>query len=432
MIAVVAAAPPRATLPAVGSVPNGPSQLLMTRLLLLPLLGLALARRGSTLLSPQLYAEDGSDAYAAGYNHGLASLTQPIAGYWQAPNRLLGLLAAQLPLGSAAALLASAGVACALLPVVILLWARRARALVPDAWLRVGIAVAYISIQPPELRFSATNAQWHLVIAGLMVLLLPKSSSRVCRAAELALLAVIATSGPLGVALLPAAAAQAWHRRDRHACALLGILLAGSLVEGAVFVAGSLGAGDPRQSGDLGASAALLPSLLASRVFLAFAGGPAPVPGGNAGAVIVCAGSILIVGAALWRGPALLRWSLVIGAVTLAAGLTHPYHRFPEVHTAWFGMRYQGAYQRYFFIPDLAFVGALVWLASRARRRLRGFACATVILSSLALASSGWSDRVPPPVNLAAEQVRLDTAPRGAVLVIPITPTGWEMRLTRH
>ncbi|MFN2451670.1 MAG: hypothetical protein ABR541_04890 [Candidatus Dormibacteria bacterium] len=407
------------------------SDLAIARLALPFVAALAISRRPTTLLSPQFYAEDGADTYASAYNRGLDSLTQPIAGYWQALNRLLGLLASQLPLTAAATFFAVVGIACALLPVAILLWSSRARTVVADARLRVGLAITYVCIQPPELRFSVTNAQWHLVVAALLVVLLPRASGRGGRATDLTVVALTATSGPLGLALVPPAAVEVWRRRDRRSLAVLALLVAGSAIEIGTYLTVTRRGVDARHSGDSGASLRALPELIASRVFVSFSGGPGVPLGGVAGIALVVVVGTFVVIAALWQGPRLLRWLLVVGGFALSIGLTHPYAALGGSHTAWYAMLHQDAYQRYFFLADLAWTGALVWLASRVRRQ-RALACTAVLLIGLWFSAGDWTDRVLPAPHLDGQQARLDAAVPGSAVVIPITPERWQMRLVRH
>jgi len=112
--------------------------------------------------------------------------------------------------------------------------------------------------------------------------------------------------------------------------------------------------------------------------------------------------------------------------------VTHPYDAFEESRSAWYAMLHQEGYQRYFFLADLAWMGTLLWLASRLRGRHRVPACVGIVLISVLMASRMWVDPTPAPTDLAAQQVRLDSAPSGSVVTIPITPDRWEMLLTRH
>ena len=87
---------------------------------------------------------------------------------------------------------------------------------------------------------------------------------------------------------------------------------------------------------------------------------------------------------------------------------------------------------RYWLIPTLAYVAALVWGAPRGRPGFIRVIAVSGLLLLLPGIAVGW--RHPPRVgpSLSRTAAALEGARAGTTLVIPISPDGWTMELTKR
>ncbi len=169
------------------------------------------ARKPSALLTPQLWAEDGSVFLLEQDQLGLAALATPYMGYLHTIPRLVAALAAHL-LDPAWWPAFYNGIAFAVWLAVIARTFSPRLALPHKPWLALAF---FLGPQTGEILFNVTNIQWIAAFVFVQQALIARPQTRTQRFGDLALLAVVGLTGPFVIALLPLIAWRWW--RDRHA-----------------------------------------------------------------------------------------------------------------------------------------------------------------------------------------------------------------------
>ncbi len=393
---------------------------------------LVVSRRPENLATPQFYAEDGGLFFQEAYNDGfLPTLVRPTAGYLNTMPRLMAGLALLVPLAQAPLAVALLALLVQMLPVFYLLSARAA-ALVPSSAGRLAAALIYVALPcSDEVYVCATNTQWHLNLAGALMLLLPPPGGRVARGAELALAAIFAFTGPGGLLLLPVALLELRRRRGmdggRHRAALAGILAAGALVQALLIVTSPRVAG-AAIPGVWTLAPGEVATLLSIHAFFE------PLLGGyrldrlyvSLGPVHHAFGLfalVLVAWAALSRRDRPLAVLGYLALATVSLSLLFPSNDLRHWLNPWFGSRY------YFYVSlFLAFAAARL-VAAQGRLRLLG---AAVALPMLALAvPSDFFLPTPEDTRYRDQLAQFETLPPGASLFIETLPDSWGMTLVR-
>ena len=133
---------------------------------------------------------------------------------------------------------------------------------------------------------------------------------------------------------------------------------------------------------------------------------------------------------ALWRGPAELRLFVVFSLLVFALCLTWPVVARRD-RLQWDLLLPPGDGNRYFFLPMLAFLASLFWMATdrKLSRKVR-LAGALLLLLPIGIFQD-WS--YPPFKDLRFQEyaTRFEQAPPGTTAVIPINPR-WTMQLTKQ
>ena len=163
------------------------------------------SRRPSLLTHAQFYAEDGTLWFAQAYNLGwLHSLLLPEAGYFNTMPRLAAGVALLVPLQRAPLVMAIVGLLIQALPVPLLLSSRlRNWAPLPT---RLLLAVIYVAMpNTREILIVATNTQWHLALAALLLAIASSPRTWLGRAFDIAVILAAAFSGPFCILLAPIA-----------------------------------------------------------------------------------------------------------------------------------------------------------------------------------------------------------------------------------
>lgn len=193
------------------------------------LAGLLFLRRPDALVSPQLWAEDGSVFLLGQDAHGLAAVLQPYMGYLHTLPRLTA-WAADLVLDVAWWPAFYNAVAFAVwLGVLARLFSPRLN-LPHRPWLAAGVLLA---VQTPEILLNLTNAQWAGALLLLQQTLIARPAGRGERAADLALVALFGLTGPFIIPLLPLFAWRWWRDRHRDNLAVLALAVFCSAIQGA-------------------------------------------------------------------------------------------------------------------------------------------------------------------------------------------------------
>lgn len=136
---------------------------------------------------------------------------------------------------------------------------------------------------------------------------------------------------------------------------------------------------------------------------------------------------------ALRYAPAELKLFVLFGFAVLALSLAHPIPSdLPQ--PMWELMSVPGHGNRYYFLPSIAFMAALVWIASSAPKAPRWIAWLLLLLLPLGIYRD-W--RYPKFVDLHFQEYasKFNAAPPGTKITIPLNPVNgahWTMELTKH
>jgi hypothetical protein len=391
--------------------------------------GLLLSRRPS-MLAPHFYAEDGQTFFADAHNLPvLQALFSPAAGYWLLFQRLVAFVFAPLGLSGAALAYVLVAVAIQVGPAVFFT-SSRFRHLVADDRARRLIAFLYILLSSDELTGRLTNSQWHLAVLALLVLLAAQPASRAAAVFDGAVLVLSGLTGPQALMLLPIAIVLHRSSLNRTRRWQIGVLAITATVQLGLIVAGLHSAS--RGHVPLGASAPLLPFIVANQLLGPLAGGYLPMSS-PVSAVAVAAGVTVLLAYAGLRGPVGLRCLIGFAVALAAAGLVLPYSvGVAQGLSAWQTMTYGPPwFGRYFSLLPIAVVLSAVWLVGRSHIRIGRAIVGPAVIAALLCINAATHWEFPPDVAqpLAAYEQRLDHASPGTVVVFPIAPYPWYIRL---
>ncbi len=371
-------------------------------------------RRPHTLLTPQLWAEDGSVFLNDQDEFGARALFTAYQGYLHALPRVIAGLAATLldPLWWPAFY---NGVAFVLWVVVLARFLSPRFALPGKPWL----ILAFLLVpHNGEIFFNVTNLQWltGFVLIQQAIIAAPRTTTQ--RVGDLATLAVVGLTGPFVIAFLPLFAWRWWRTRDRDNATVLVLTAVCAAVQASFIL----------RTPEVGATALNLSPLrfwegftvVTRRLLLwpifgrNFTDGLPPLPVGLAGLAFF--GPLL---AWVLRPHPLrmLRAQIVAaGALILAAGVYRTQSEFWPADNLDVG-------DRYFYITRVLFAWLLVWEFDAVPR----FVAGTARVLALAIALVHLDDYVTPaPKDYHwAEHVGAIRAGRPAA--IPILPETWTL-----
>lgn len=187
-------------------------------------------RQPSILTRPVFYGEDGTVFFKGALEHGAGSIFQPYNGLVYVFQRLVAVLAEPLPVSMQPAIYAAVAVAAAVLSCSIAL-SSRWRFPVPITARYVCVLALLCSPAVDEVFGTFSNAHWWLAVGLVLLGMLSDPLSRRLKLGELAFAALAALSGFAAVYAIPTLALRAFRNRSRHSLALLGVALAGALVQ---------------------------------------------------------------------------------------------------------------------------------------------------------------------------------------------------------
>lgn len=400
--------------------------------------GLVISRRPDSVTYPQFWAEDGKLWFAGAYDVGAEALFRPYAGYLQTLPRFIAAAAVGLDLGfiHAALLFNLIGIALQAAPAAFFM-SRRFELAVPRRWVRAVLGLVYLGIPSYELEVTITNAQWHLAILAVLVLIAHPSRRVGWRAFDISVLVLCGLTGPFCVLLLPVAVARlvTWPAWRRWYAAVSGVVLLTAVAQAWTFLHTIRTPGQV-----LGADLRTLILIISDRVILpgSFAEEAhtgvytAGMHHGLLLAALIVAGAAVVGGLALWRGNAALRLFVLFSAAIAAAGLLSPSVSSSRATTAWALLSVTNGATRYFIAAELAWVACVVWTVSRVPMRWLRWTIASVVAACFMVGLvSQW--RYPPYVDdhPAAYESQLRAAAPGTTLTIPLNPN-WAMVLVRR
>ncbi len=173
------------------------------------------ARAWKYIARPQLYAEDGFIWLADGYNKGLSSLVTPLNGFFHLPERIFGLVMAQLPLQFAPFLFNIA----ALVLFCVTVWylfSNRTKIL-EGTYQRLFVMLALCLIaNVEEFFFNFSNSIFLLGIIGVLLVIAKPSQRKGVRIAEAVLFALSCFTLPFAFFYLPILVFERWRFKAKN------------------------------------------------------------------------------------------------------------------------------------------------------------------------------------------------------------------------
>jgi hypothetical protein len=388
---------------------------------------LFVSRRPDAVLHAQFYAEDGRVWYQHAYEYGWRSLLIPDGGFLHSLSRLIALFGLLLPLAYVPLMMNLCGMMVQILPINLFLSSRFSAI---DFRLRLACAVLYVGIpNSAEIDANTTTLQWHLALLAALVLMAKPSQSKLWSVFDFAVLILLSFEGPNGLLLIPMAALLWWKRRDAQSLARLVALGPGAIAQ---LIALHFGT---RMVQPNGASIDRFIRILARRIFLS-----ALVGGDNHGIHHMrryLAGSTVVVvlglGAIVYtfiRAQLEVKLFVLFGATVFAAALKSPLvGDYPQ---------WEGAFQfatgcRYWFLPMLSFLAALIWIAAERRNPtwLRSAIMLVLLLTPIGIYKN-WRYAPFADLHFATYVRQFNAAVPGTHVKIPINPPGWEMELVKR
>jgi len=391
-------------------------------------------RRPDVLLNAQFYAEDGTRWFAEAYHFGWRCLSIPESGYLQTASRLVALLSLALPFALAPLVMNLCALIVQIIPVNLFLSSRFAS--IPLKIRLVG-CLLYLSLPNSfEVHANTTNMQWHLALAGLLILLGQSEAGRASAILSAALLALAVLDGPAGMLLAPVAVFL-WFRQKERRHLVASIIL----VAGAGFQSLMILLSHSRRPAPNGATIDRLFSILGGQVFLCSILGVRTSislffrhwPYLFALEIIALVIGLVIVLHAFRRGPVALKVLLCFATVALTFALIRPVATTGGGFEQWEKLQVPGVGNRYYFFPMLAFYASLIWIATNTEQttRLSRF----VAVSMLALLSIGvvrdWRYKPFVDYNFKSFAAEFERAAPGSRVSIPINPD-WQLVLIKH
>ena len=395
---------------------------------------LIFSRRPDAVLNAQFFAEDGQRWFADAYQLGLRCLLIPdqAGGYLHTVPRLAALLSLLFPLSRAPLVMNLCAILVQILPVTIFVSSRFSA--IP-LWKRLVISFVYLGLPNTYgTNANVTNLQWHLGLLACLVLLAEPPPDLRWKIFDGIVLVLISVESPIGLLLVPLAAVLWRIRRDRWTMVSFALLLPGATIQAGVVLMSHA-----RRISPNGANVHGLVSILGRQVFLASLVGKNTVlhfairfsehSGFVMDAIATVVGLAILL-YALRYSPAGLKLFILFSVCLLVLSLTRPLAGTPD-HPQWEWLRFPGTSNRYFFLPILAFLAALLWIADSARHRAMRF-CSMVLLLCLPVGiRRDWRYPAFTDMHFREYASEFQTAPSGTKMVIPINPTPWTMKLTK-
>jgi hypothetical protein len=399
--------------------------------------GIIFSRRPDAVLNAQFWAEDGQRWYADAYQFGIRCLLMPdeLGGYFHSASRLAALVSLVVPFSLAPLVMNLCAIAIQILPASVFLSSRFSNIAL---WKRLAAAFVYFALPATfEVDANATTIQWHLGLLACMVLLAPSTHSWKWHVFDGIVLILISLDSPVGVVLLPVAAAIWWMRRSRGSAISLALLLPGAVIQGLTVLLSH-----SRPAAPNGANFHRLISIVGGQIFIspllgnttlvrmAWRHFPDYIFARETFAFVI---GIAILFYALRYAPVELKLFILFGVAILSLSLARPIPgTLPQ--PMWELMSFPGHGNRYYFLPSIAFMAALSWIATSASKIPRWIATALLLLLPIGI-KRDW--RYPDFKDLHFKEyaAKFEVAPPGTKIAIPLNPVNdahWTLELTKH
>jgi len=393
------------------------------------------SRRPDAVLNAQFFAEDGQRWYADAYQFGLRSLLIPDqgGGYLHTVPRLAALLSLLFPFSRAPLVMNLVAITIQVLPVTIFISSRFSS--IP-LWKRLLGSLLYLGTPNSYgTNANATNIQWHLGLLACLVLLAHSPDSPKWKLFDSIVLILISVESPMGIVLLPVAAIIWWMRRNRWSWISFALLVPGSLVQTVVVLTSQA-----RHLGSNGATLSRLISILGRQVFLASLVGQNKVLhfalryselSSFLLEALATAVGLAVLGYALRYAPWELKLFIGFSFTVFALSLARPIAG-ALVQSQWEWLRFPGTSNRYYYLPIISFLSAVLWIVNYAPGRLaRSFGIALLLFVLIAV-HRDWRYPAFEDMHFQEYALKFDAAPSGTRMLIPINPPGVKMLLVKR
>lgn len=395
---------------------------------------LIFSRRPDAVSNAQFFAEDGQRWFADAYQHGLRCLFIPDqgGGYLHTVPRLAALFSLFFPFVRAPLILNLCAILVQILPVTIFVSSRFS---VIPLWKRFVMSFVYLGLPNTYgTNANVTNLQWHLGLIACLVLLAEPARDRMWKVFDAIVLILISIESPIGIVLASFAAVRWCIRRERSAMIPLALLLPGTVIQ-IIVVLMSHG----RRIALNGATTHRLVSILGRQIFLASLLGKNTVLHFALRysehtcfvleAIATGAGLAILLYAARYA-PTELKLFIVFSLCILALSLSRPLAGTPD-QPQWEWLRFPGTSNRYFFLPLLAFLSALLWIADSAKHRIMRLCSIGLLLCLPVGIRRDWRFPAFTDMHFREYALQFQMARPGTKMVIPINPTPWTMILIK-
>jgi hypothetical protein len=396
---------------------------------------LVFSRRPDAILNAQFFAEDGQRWYADAYQFGLRSLLIPdeAGGYLHTVPRLAALLSLLFPLARAPLVMNLCAIAIQVLPVTIFISSR-----FPCIPLWKRLLGSFLYLGTPNsygTNANATNIQWHLGLLACLVLLAQPPNSQRWKVFDSIVLILISVESPMGIVLLAVAVVSWWVKRNRWSRISLALLVPGAVVQTLVVFTSHA-----RGLGPNGATISRLISILGRQVFLASLVGETKVlhfalryseRTSFLLEALATAVGVAVLGYALryapWELKLFIGFSFTIFALSLARPIAGA-----VVQSQWEWLRFPGTSNRYYYLPIISFLAAVLWLVNYAPCRLARISGIALLLFVCIAVRRDWRYPAFEDMHFQEYALKFQAAPIGTRMVIPINPPGVKMVLVKR
>lgn len=402
------------------------------------------SRRPDAVLNAQFFAEDGAVWYPDAYRLGMHCLLVSQAGYLHTLTRLIALLALQFPFSRAPLIMNLCAIVVQVLPVNVFLSSRFSGVAFP---LRLLAGFCYLALPNTyEIDANISTIQWHLALLACLLVLARPARSWGWRLFDAIVLVLISLDGPLGIVLLPVSVVLWWKRRHIGPALSAGLLVPGAVIQALTVLlnrharqlahVNSLGQ-TILNGGATGASVTRFVNIVGRQIFLSSLLGLNTqkwllhVHALNLAGIIAAAIGLAVLIYGFAYAPIELKLFSAFASVVFAMALAHPLAG-PSDHPQWALLSLPGIGDRYYFLPMLAFLTVLFWIATAmdAPGKLRRFAWALLLLLPIGIYRD-WRYPSFSDLHFQDYATRFAQAPSGTTVIIPINPD-WSMELTKR
>ena len=388
---------------------------------------LIVLRRPSAVLRPEFWAEDGLVWWGDAHAYGRESLLFTDAGYLQTVSRLTAIASQPVGLAMAPLLFALVALTCQAAPAIFLL-SKRMDEVCPPLAARLVLTVLYIIVpNSAEENVNLTNAQWHLAILMLLLLMSRPYKSRSGRLLDALAIGLAGLSGPFCIMAVPAPALIVALEKFKFSALRAIALLSASVIQVSLIVSAPLA----RTPEALGASVLSAVKIVSTQIIAAPLLGDIWVDAlarssgwsdGEIPIVLLMTATALSVfrlrRKALW--PLILPFSMFSAAV-VGAALAQP--QVSGSAPQWPLMERIGTGQRYFLLPMLAWLSVVLASTCDKSRLVASFGRVMLLLALIAGVRS-FRYRPWPDIGFYAAAETYSRATVGQQISIPVQPVG--------